>query len=58
MALVAEYACRTIVLKQVLCLTEEVFSQPEILKKSYILPPQITQMGSELSTVLIERKHI
>lgn len=60
MALVAEYACRTIVFCKGEVLldgsTEEVFSQPEILKKSYILPPQITQMGSELSTVLNRKK--
>ena len=60
MALVAEYTSRTIVFcKGEILLdgtTQEVFSQPEILKKSYILPPQITQIGHELSNILGNQK--
>ena len=56
MALVAEYATRTIVFcKGEILLddtTENVFAHPEILKKSYIVPPQITQIGQELKNEL------
>lgn len=56
MALVAEYAKRTIVFCKGAVLlddtTEEVFSKPEILKESYIIPPQITQLGMLLKQPL------
>ncbi len=56
MALVAEFAKRTIVFCQGEVLlddtTERVFSQPDILKKSYILPPQITRLSLQLQGLL------
>jgi energy-coupling factor transport system ATP-binding protein len=52
MALVAEYAKRVIVMKggKVLLddVTEGVFSRPEIVRESYIIPPQITELGQAL----------
>jgi energy-coupling factor transport system ATP-binding protein len=52
MALVAEYARRVIVLsggKVILDnVTEAVFSQPEVVRKAYIIPPQITELGQAL----------
>jgi energy-coupling factor transport system ATP-binding protein len=54
MPLVAEYTARTIVLcKGELLLdgpTEEIFAQPEVLAKTYITPPQITQLAQRLGT--------
>lgn len=53
MSLVAEYAKRTIVFcrGQVLLddTTANVFSQPEVLKQAYVIPPQVTRAGVELS---------
>lgn len=50
MSLVAKYAKRTLVFcKGKLLLdgtTREVFSQADVIKKAYILPPQITRMGA------------
>ena len=52
MALVAEYATRTIVFCKGEVLmdasTEDVFGQPERIKESYITPPQISQIGNEM----------
>ena len=52
MPLVAEYAERTIVLcKGEILLdgsTREVFARPEILEKTFITPPQITQLAQRL----------
>lgn len=52
MALVAEYAQRTVVLCNGEILmdgtTREVFSHPEKLRETFIMPPQITQVGDEL----------
>ena len=52
MALVAEYARRVIVLsggKVILDdVTEAVVSQPEVVRKAYIIPPQITELGQAL----------
>jgi energy-coupling factor transporter ATP-binding protein EcfA2 len=56
MALVAEYAHRVIVMKggRVLLddVTEGVFSRPEIVRESYIIPPQITELGQALPASL------
>ena len=53
MHLVAKYARRTIVLcdGQVILdgPTREVLSQPELLRKTYLNPPQISQLGQALS---------
>ena len=53
MRIVADYAERTIVLGQGSLLmdddTRTVFSHPEILKKTYVEPPQITQLAQALS---------
>jgi energy-coupling factor transport system ATP-binding protein len=53
MRIVADYAERTIVLGQGRKLldgpTREIFAQPEILKQTYVEPPQITQLGQELA---------
>ncbi|MEL7610153.1 MAG: ABC transporter ATP-binding protein [Bacillota bacterium] len=53
MRLVAEYAQRTVVFCKGAVLldgpTREVFSQTETLRQSYIVPPQITQIGHILS---------
>ena len=53
MRLVAEYAQRTIVFCKGMVLldgsTREVFSQTQTLRQSYIVPPQITQIGHVLS---------
>jgi energy-coupling factor transport system ATP-binding protein len=53
MPLVAEYTERTIVLcKGELLLdgpTSEVFAKPDILQKTYITPPQITQLAQRIS---------
>lgn len=52
MSLVAQYAERTIVLGNGEILTKgttkEVFAKPELLKETYVVPPQITQLGNEL----------
>jgi len=52
MALVAEYAERVIVLcrGQVLLdgATATVFSQPEVLRRTHVMPPQITQLAQTL----------
>lgn len=53
MPIVAQYTERTIVLGQGRILldgsTREVFSQPEILKETYVEPPQITRLGQALT---------
>ncbi len=52
MPIVAQYAKRTVVLGQGRILldgpTDEVFAQPEILAKTFVKPPQITQMAQRL----------
>jgi energy-coupling factor transport system ATP-binding protein len=52
MRIVADYTERTIVLGNGRILldasTREVFSKPEILEKTYVAPPQITQLGQSL----------
>ncbi len=52
MALVAEYAARTIVLGQGEILlddtTARVFAQPEVLRRTQVTPPQITQLAQAL----------
>ena len=52
MRIVADYAERTVVLGQGRILldatTREVFAQPDILEKTYVEPPQITQLGQAL----------
>ena len=54
MKLVAEYARRTIVFCKGSVLldgpTREVFSQTDTLRQTYIVPPQITQIGHALSS--------
>jgi len=54
MRLVAEYAMRTIVMKQGQIImdapTAEVFSQPAMLAETYLSPPQITQLGQRLAS--------
>jgi energy-coupling factor transport system ATP-binding protein len=53
MKLVAEYARRTIVFCKGSVLldgpTRDVFSQTDTLRQTYIVPPQITQIGHALS---------
>lgn len=53
MRIVADYAERTVVLGQGRVLldgpTREIFAQPDILEKTYVEPPQITQIGQALS---------
>ncbi len=53
MRIVADYAQRTVVLGQGRILldapTRAVFSQPEILYKTYVEPPQITRLAQSLS---------
>jgi energy-coupling factor transport system ATP-binding protein len=60
MALVAEYAYRTIVFCKGEVLLDgtarEVFGQPKILQMSYIIPPQITQIGQALEGELKTKK--
>lgn len=55
MPIVAQYTERTVVLGQGRILldssTREVFSQPEILKQTYVEPPQITRLGQALADV-------
>jgi energy-coupling factor transport system ATP-binding protein len=52
MALVAEYAERTIVLRQGEVLLDDttaaVFSRPEVLRRTHVTPPQITQLAQAL----------
>jgi energy-coupling factor transport system ATP-binding protein len=52
MRIVAEYAQRIIVLSKGKILadgpTRAIFSQPELLKKSFLAPPQITQLSQRL----------
>lgn len=52
MALIAEYAARTVVLHQGRILlddqTANVFAQPEILRRTHVTPPQITQLSQRL----------
>jgi energy-coupling factor transport system ATP-binding protein len=52
MRIVAEYAKRVIVLSKGKILadgpTRAIFSQPELLKKSFLTPPQITQLSQRL----------
>lgn len=56
MALVAEYAQRVIVLCQGKVLlddaTENVFSQPELVRQANIIPPQITELSQSLPSQL------
>ena len=53
MRIVADYAERTVVLGQGQVLldgpTREVFAQPEILRQTYVEPPQITRLGQALA---------
>ena len=53
MRIVADYAERTVVLGQGSLLmddeTRTVFSKPETLEKTYVEPPQITQVAQRLS---------
>lgn len=53
MSLVAEYCDRVLVLCQGSILMDgsarQVFSQPEILKKTYVRPPQITELARRLA---------
>jgi energy-coupling factor transport system ATP-binding protein len=53
MPIVAQYTERTVALGQGKILldgsTREVFSQPEILKQTYVEPPQITRLGQALA---------
>ena len=53
MRIVAQYARRTVVLGQgrklLDGLTREVFSRPEVLRQTYVEPPQITRLGQRLS---------
>ena len=52
MALIAEYTGRTIVLYQGEILLDDatavVFSQPEVLRRTHVTPPQITQLAQAL----------
>lgn len=52
MRIVADYAERTVVLGQGRVLldgpTREIFAQPDILRQTYVEPPQITQLGQAL----------
>lgn len=52
MALIAEYTARTIVLYQGEILLDDttaaVFSQPEILRRTHVTPPQVTQLAQSL----------
>lgn len=52
MALVAEYAQRVIIMsdgrKLLDSKTEQIFSQPEVIKKAHIIPPQITVLSQRL----------
>lgn len=52
MALVAEYARRVIVMTGGSVLlddsTRNVFNQPDVVRKAYIIPPQITELGQSL----------
>ena len=52
MAMVAEYAQRVIIMCEGNILldskTEDVFSQPEIIRKAHIIPPQITELSQQL----------
>ncbi len=52
MALIAEYAARTVVIHQGRILldgrTADVFAQPEILRRTHVTPPQITQLSQRL----------
>lgn len=54
MRIVADYAQRTIVLGQGRVLmdapTREVFSRPDVLRQTFVEPPQITKLGQELSS--------
>jgi len=59
MRLVAEYARRTVVMKQGTIVmddsTAEVFSSPDILAETYLSPPQITQLAQQLDRYGIPR---
>jgi len=52
MALVAEYAQRVIIMCDGKILldskTEDIFSQPEVIRKAHIIPPQITELSQQL----------
>ena len=52
MALVAEYARRVIVMTGGSILmddtTRNVFNKPDVVRKAYIIPPQITELGQSL----------
>jgi energy-coupling factor transport system ATP-binding protein len=53
MRIVAQYAQRTVVLGQGRVLldgpTRQVFAQPEVLRQTFVEPPQITQLGQALN---------
>ena len=53
MRIVADYAERTVVLGQGRKLldgpTREIFAQPDVLKQTFVEPPQITQLGQALA---------
>ena len=59
MPIVAQYAERTVVLGQGRVLldgpTRDVFSQPEVLKHTYVEPPQITRLGQALAEYGVPR---
>jgi energy-coupling factor transport system ATP-binding protein len=52
MALIAEYAARTVVLHQGRILLDDttaaVFARPELLQRTHVTPPQITQLSQNL----------
>jgi energy-coupling factor transport system ATP-binding protein len=52
MALVAEYAQRVIIMCDGKILldskTENIFGQPEVIRKAHIIPPQITELSQQL----------
>jgi energy-coupling factor transport system ATP-binding protein len=56
MALIAEYAQRTVVLHRGRILlddrTQNVFAQPEVLHRTHVMPPQITQLSQKLQQSL------
>jgi energy-coupling factor transport system ATP-binding protein len=60
MELIAEYSKRTIVMGVGEILldgpTEYVFSNPEVLEKTYLKPPQVTQLANKLSSYGVPRE--
>jgi energy-coupling factor transport system ATP-binding protein len=59
MPIVAQYAQRTVVLGKGQVLmdgpTRDVFSEPELLARTFVKPPQITQLAQSLSSYGIEK---